>query len=125
MKELSSTETTKRKLEEGRVFRRRRWILCRLCGLANRTRWHTRARASAAHTRALLQHRSRDLDIALVKHTYFGEKFYAELRANVFDITNTPAFAHPNGSFGSAAFGGITATITDPRVLQFVLRLSR
>lgn len=67
----------------------------------------------------------RDLDIALVKHTHITEKFDAELRAEVFDVTNTPAFAQPSGSFGSAAFGSITATTTDPRVLQFALRLSR
>jgi hypothetical protein len=67
----------------------------------------------------------RDLDIALIKHTHISEKFDAELRAEIFDITNTPAFAQPNGSFGAAAFGSITATTTDPRVLQFALRLSR
>jgi hypothetical protein len=43
----------------------------------------------------------------------------------MFDITNTPAFSQPNGSFGSAAFGSITSTATDPRVMQFALRLSR
>ncbi len=67
----------------------------------------------------------RDLDVALVKHTRFLEKNDVEFRAEVFDITNTPAFAQPNGSFGAAAFGSITATTTDPRVVQFALRLSR
>jgi hypothetical protein len=67
----------------------------------------------------------RDLDIALIRHTHLSEKFDAELRAELFDITNTPAFAQPNGSFGSPAFGSITATTTDPRVLQFALRLTR
>ena len=67
----------------------------------------------------------RDLDLALVKHTHLGEIADLEFRAEVFDITNTPAFAQPNGSFGSAAFGSITATTTDPRVVQFALRLSR
>ena len=67
----------------------------------------------------------RDFDLALTKHTNFGELVDLELRAKVFDITNTPAFAQPNGSFGSAAFGSITATTTDPRVVQFALRLSR
>ena len=67
----------------------------------------------------------RDLDVALVKHTRIMEKNDMEFRAEVFDITNTPAFAQPNGSFGSAAFGSITATTTDPRVVQFGLRLSR
>ena len=67
----------------------------------------------------------RDWDLALVKHTALAEKFDAEFRAELFDVTNTPAFAQPNGSFGSAAFGSITATTTDPRVAQFALRLRR
>ena len=67
----------------------------------------------------------RDLDFALVKTTHIIEGTGVEFRAEVFDITNTPAFAQPSGSFGSAAFGSITATTTDPRVVQFALRLSR
>jgi hypothetical protein len=67
----------------------------------------------------------RDLDLALVKHTQMAELGDVEFRAEVFDVTNTPAFAQPNGSFGSAAFGSITATTTDPRVVQFGLRVSR
>jgi hypothetical protein len=67
----------------------------------------------------------RDLDLALTKHTHLGELVDLEFRAELFDVTNTPAFAQPNGSFGSAAFGSITATTTDPRVLQLALRLSR
>lgn len=67
----------------------------------------------------------RDLDIALVKHTHLPLETDAEFRAEVFNITNTPAFAQPNGSFGAAAFGSITATTTDPRVVQFALRLRR
>jgi hypothetical protein len=67
----------------------------------------------------------RDLDLSLVKHTHLTERTDLEFRAEVFDITNTPAFAQPNGSFGNAAFGSITSTTTDPRVAQFALRLSR
>ena len=67
----------------------------------------------------------RDLDMALVKHTKLWEQTDMEFRAEMFDITNTPAFSQPNGSFGSAAFGSITSTTTDPRVMQFALRLSR
>lgn len=69
-------------------------------------------------------------DFALVKHTRFGEKTDVELRAEVFNITNTPAFSQPNGSFGAAAFGAaafgtITSTTTDPRVAQLAIHLSR
>ncbi len=67
----------------------------------------------------------RNLDLALVKHTKLSERTDLEFRGEIFNITNTPAFAQPNGSFGSAAFGSITATTTDPRVVQFALRLSR
>jgi len=67
----------------------------------------------------------RDLDISLIKHTRLPGNTDLEFRAELFDITNTPAFAQPNGSFGSAAFGSITATTTDPRVAQFALRLTR
>jgi len=67
----------------------------------------------------------RDLDVALVKHTKISERTDLEFRAEVFDVTNTPAFAQPNGSFGTPAFGSITSTVTDPRVIQFALRLSR
>lgn len=67
----------------------------------------------------------RDLDMALVKHTAVTEKTDLEFRAEVFDVTNTPAFGAPNGTQGTAAFGTITTTVTDPRVVQFALRLSR
>ncbi len=67
----------------------------------------------------------RDLDLALVKHTNVTERTIVELRAELFNVTNTPGFSQPNGSFGTAAFGSITSTTTDPRVLQLALRLTR
>jgi len=67
----------------------------------------------------------RDLDLSLIKHTHITERADVEFRAEMFDITNTPAFAQPNGSFGNAAFGSITSTTNDPRVVQFAVRLSR
>jgi hypothetical protein len=66
----------------------------------------------------------RDGDIALIKHTSIGDRTDVEFRTEVFNITNTPGFAQPNGSFGSPAFGSITATATDPRVIQFGARIS-
>ncbi|HEY4355336.1 MAG TPA: TonB-dependent receptor [Acidobacteriaceae bacterium] len=67
----------------------------------------------------------RDLDLALVKHTHLGEHTDVELRVEMFDVTNTPAFSQPNGLFGTAAFGTITSTTTDPRVAQLAIRISR
>jgi hypothetical protein len=67
----------------------------------------------------------RDLDVALVKHTKLPREADMEFRTEFFNVTNTPAFAQPNGSFGSPAFGSITSTTTDPRVVQFAIRLSK
>ena len=67
----------------------------------------------------------RDLDLALVKNTTLFHETGLEFRAELFNVTNTPAFAQPNGSFGSPAFGSITATTTDPRVMQLAIRISR
>jgi len=67
----------------------------------------------------------RDLDLALVKHTTLFHETGMEFRAELFNVTNTPAFGQPNGSFGSPAFGSITSTTTDPRVMQLTIRLSR
>ena len=67
----------------------------------------------------------RDLDVALVKHVHLPRETGLEFRAEVFDVTNTPEFSQPNGSFGASAFGSITSTTTDPRVVQFAVRLSR
>jgi hypothetical protein len=67
----------------------------------------------------------RDLDLALVRRIELAHSTHLELRGEIFDLMNTPAFAQPNGSFGSSSFGSITSTITDPRVVQFAVRISR
>ena len=65
-----------------------------------------------------------DADIALIKHTRLREQMDLEFRAEIFDLTNTPAFGQPNGTLGSSAFGTIIATATDPRVIQFGLKFN-
>jgi hypothetical protein len=67
----------------------------------------------------------RDWDASLIKRTPLGENTHLEIRAELFNVTNTPAFAQPSGSFGTAAFGSITSTVAEQRVAQFALRLSR
>jgi hypothetical protein len=66
----------------------------------------------------------RDADIAFIKHTRVREEMDLEFRAEIFNLTNTPAFGQPNGVLGSSAFGTITSTATDPRVIQFGLKLN-
>jgi len=67
----------------------------------------------------------RDLDLAISKRIGLPRESDLEFRAEVYDVMNTPEFAQPNGSFGSAAFGSITSTVTDPRVVQFAVRIRK
>jgi hypothetical protein len=47
---------------------------------------------------------------------------WVELRAETFNVSNTPPLSDPNGSFGSAGFGSITSA-GNPRVFEFAARL--
>jgi hypothetical protein len=47
---------------------------------------------------------------------------WIELRAEVFNVSNTPPLGDPSGSFGSPAFGSIT-TAGNPRVFELAARL--
>ena len=47
-----------------------------------------------------------------------------QIRIEVYNVTNTPSFANPNGNLGNAAFGTITSTGNSiPRQMQFGLKL--
>jgi hypothetical protein len=64
----------------------------------------------------------RNLDVALSRRVPVSAGMALEVRAEAFNVTNTPAFGAPNGSFGSPAFGTIT-TAADPRVIQLAVKL--
>jgi hypothetical protein len=59
-----------------------------------------------------------DVDMMIGKTFRITERVNFEFRAEAFNMTNTPAFGDPNGSFGSAAFGTITTAGT-PRDFEF------
>jgi hypothetical protein len=64
----------------------------------------------------------RNVDLALVRRVRLGSANSLELRAEAFNVTNTPPLGPPNGVFGSAAFGTITSA-GDPRVLQLAVKM--
>jgi hypothetical protein len=64
----------------------------------------------------------RNVDLALVRRVRLGSASSLELRAEAFNVTNTPPLGPPNGVFGSAAFGTITSA-GDPRVLQLAVKM--
>lgn len=60
-----------------------------------------------------------NLDASLVKIIRFGRR-QVELRADAFNVTNTPHYNNPNGSFGSGNFGRVTSTINQSeRLVRF------
>ena len=60
-------------------------------------------------------------DLMLGKTFRITERASVEFRAEVFNVSNTPPLNDPNGIFGSAAFGSITAA-GNPRVFEFAAK---
>jgi hypothetical protein len=70
----------------------------------------------------------RRLDMSLFKNFALTQRFTAEFRAEVFNVTNTANFANPTtlNYNNQTNFGQITATRdspNDPRELQFALKI--
>ena len=63
----------------------------------------------------------RNLDLALMRRVQLPGRSALELRAEVFNATNTPPLGAPNTTAGSAAFGTITSA-GDPRVVQIAVK---
>ena len=63
----------------------------------------------------------RNLDLALMRRVPLSGTRALEVRAEVFNATNTPPLGAPNTTVGSAAFGTITSA-GDPRVVQLALK---
>ncbi|MBZ5620584.1 MAG: TonB-dependent receptor [Acidobacteriia bacterium] len=61
-------------------------------------------------------------DLMIGKIFRITERANLELRAEAFNVSNTPPLNDPNGSFGSAAFGSITSA-GNPRDFEFVAKL--
>ncbi|HEY7856491.1 MAG TPA: hypothetical protein VIC32_08600, partial [Terriglobales bacterium] len=64
-----------------------------------------------------------NLDLAVVKHTKFGENTDVEIRGEGFNLLNHAEFNNPNLNIRSGNFGRITGT-ADPRIVQLALRIS-
>jgi hypothetical protein len=63
----------------------------------------------------------RNVDFALSRRIPVRAGAAVELRAEMFNLLNTPPLGNPNGVAGSAAFGTIT-TAGDPRVVQLAVK---
>ncbi len=66
----------------------------------------------------------RRLDLSLFKNLELHRDLRLQLRAEVYNVTNTPGFGLPNSSFGTAGFGSITNTANNiPRQMQFAMKV--
>ncbi len=64
-------------------------------------------------------------DVSLFKTLHFTERFNAELRAEVFNVTNTPSFTNPDSNISDGTFGQITGTREySERQMQMAVRFT-
>lgn len=69
----------------------------------------------------------RNFDVAIIKRTSINrlrENANVEFRTEFFNAFNTTQFGNPSTNVSSAAFGTITATSVNPRVIQFGLKVN-
>jgi hypothetical protein len=65
-----------------------------------------------------------NLDATIAK-LFSAGKVRGEFRVDIFNITNTPHFQNPNGTFLGATFGQITATMPgSERSMRFGFRMT-
>lgn len=63
-------------------------------------------------------------DFSLMRDFRLMERATLQARWDVFNLANTPIFGNPNNNLSSGAVGTITSLASDPRVMQFALRLN-
>jgi hypothetical protein len=68
--------------------------------------------------------RYKDWDLSIFKSFPLYREAALQLRAEAFNLTNTPVFAAPANSVGSQNFGTVSSTTNSPRQLQFAAKLT-
>jgi carboxypeptidase family protein/TonB-dependent receptor-like protein len=64
-----------------------------------------------------------NLDLGVQRSFAFTERHVLDFRAEFFNFTNTPKFGNPINDFAAGpAFGVITSTVGNPRIIQFALK---
>jgi Carboxypeptidase regulatory-like domain/TonB dependent receptor len=63
-------------------------------------------------------------DFGLLKNIPIRERLALQFRAEFFNLFNNVNFDYPDNTASDGTFGQITSTSTDPRILQFALKLS-
>lgn len=71
----------------------------------------------------LRQDKVHSADVALMKDITIREPLKLQIRAESFNVTNTPQFGRPDTAVNSPTFGQVTSTWNGPRNIQLGLRL--
>jgi hypothetical protein len=64
-----------------------------------------------------------DLDFSMFKDFKVRERLTTQFRTEFFNIMNHPNFGNPNVNLDSVAFGQITSTSVNARLIQFALKI--
>jgi hypothetical protein len=64
-----------------------------------------------------------NLDFSVFKEARLQDWGQVQFRVELFNLTNTPHFANPNGDTAAGDFGSITQTIGNPRIIQFAAKV--
>ncbi len=82
--------------------------------IGNMTRWAPNIRFGP----------TKHADFAILKNFRFGERFKAQFRGEMFNMTNTPQFGRASTTVGNADFGRVSGTTNvGPRNIQLGLRV--
>ena len=71
----------------------------------------------------LRQDGTHNTDFSVMKKFILREPLDLQVRADFFNLTNTPQFSAPNTSVGSNTFGQVTSQANLPRAIQFGVKL--
>jgi hypothetical protein len=64
------------------------------------------------------------IDLSLFKNVPLNGQVRLQLRAEVFNVFNTPSFGNPNAALGNAGFGSVITTGNNiPRQMQFAAKV--
>jgi hypothetical protein len=61
--------------------------------------------------------------MTLSKFFNITESLRLQLRAEAYNLGNTPYFANPNVTAGTGTFGRITAVGNNPRLMQMAMKI--
>ena len=66
---------------------------------------------------------TKTLDVSLAKRIPLRQRLNLQLRADAFNLLNSPQFGFPNANIGSPTAGRITTTVGDNRQMQFAAKV--